>query len=352
MRSLRERNHYESGVATLVTAVVLMLAVLSATFYMSEVVVHEQRTISSDLRGKRAFHSAQAGLDHAVNLIESSVLTLPVTVNGNLAGGETYGFSIANVTSGATSASTPSVYEVVSEGLSDDLSTRRVLTQRFGRLPIVPNPPSMPVVALGNVDVTGNLSVTNNISNVTIWTGIDTSSWGSANTYIRIDDRQSQLSTTKNTRGPDVIDGDQNLAALSSDEDAFIQNFFGQSWDGLAADADITGIPPAPSDADGKVVFVDGDVHFNGGVFGATADTLIVVKGELRLSGNVEINGLVLARSVVGAGTVNVNGGLVLTENFDFGAGTFEVEFKEFGDGSGDAPFELGVITSSWKDWD
>ena len=62
-RFCRSPIKVESGVATLVTAVVLMLAVFGISFYLSEVVIKEKQSVSVKQRGFEAFNSAMAGLD-------------------------------------------------------------------------------------------------------------------------------------------------------------------------------------------------------------------------------------------------------------------------------------------------
>lgn len=353
---------YEKGAATLVTAVVLLLAVLGVTFFMSETVITEKQLAADEFRAKQAFHAANAGLDHGIAYLtvgkdqdDDGAVDNLVVSGATAVGVASYVASLADVSEDGDGA----LVAVVALGSSDDGSVQRKLTQVFGELPALPNPPAVPVVAKGTVGVSGNLSVTNNSENgaLTIWTGDKVSNWGSSNTYIKIDGQENQLSTTKDTRGPDVIDGDQNLANATEAE--IIENFFGYTdgWNSISEasenyDFDIA--TDDASDAAGKLVYSDSDITINGGVWGSQDNPVIIaVEGELTLSGGPEIYGVILAESIVkAAGTPVIHGGIIATSDVNFGAGNVSVIFDETVMDNVDKIFTLGSVPGSWKDWD
>jgi hypothetical protein len=340
----------QRGAATLLVAVVLTIAVVGITFLMSDVVIREKQFVANEYRAKQAFHAAQGGLDYAIAYLtvgaDQDDDGTPDTLASSAIGTGRYELSLTDLSSAADA----SLIEVHSRGFSDDSSVIRDIYQAFGELPILGNPPAVPVVAKGTFYSTGNLSVTNNSENITIWTGIDITSWGSSNTYINIDGNPDQLSTTKNTTGPDVIDGDQNLANASEDE--LLQNFFGLDWDGLEERATRRDLPADPADASG-LIYLDSDTSINGGTWGSVDNPVIlVVDGELTMVGNVEFYGVIVTRDLSkGAGTPVVNGGIVATGDVDFGAGNFSVIFNETVMSNTNKIFVLGTVNGSWRDW-
>lgn len=210
----------EKGVVTLITALVLMLAVFGITYYMSNSVLTETRVTGSQLRGIEAFNSAQSGIER----LKSST--------GSVVGvSEAYPSDPVTFQTSADEIS-PGLIEVISTGWSRDESTSRKITYYMAREPSETNPPSVPIVAKGGVNTSGNISAVNNYSNLTIWNGLNSGIQGSASTYTSIDGIKNQLSTIKNTSGTatygaDVVTGDQNLA--SADADDIVDSFFGYS---------------------------------------------------------------------------------------------------------------------------
>ncbi|WP_020682605.1 hypothetical protein [Marinobacterium rhizophilum] len=348
------RKHLQRGVATLIVTLVLLVAVLGMSFFMANAVVTEKQIVAGELRAKQALMAGQSGIDYGIAYIR-----VDPDQNGDLAADQWLASTavavgeasfLASMADGSL-AGTMGLLLVEGQGFSDDSAVQRTVTQAFGTIPLLPNPPDMPLVARGSVDLTGNIDVTNNAENITIWTGAKTTSWGDANTYITIDGNPDQLSTSKNTKGPDVIDGDENLAGLSPD--SLLENFLGRDWDALAASATMTEIPDPISEAGGNLIYIDGDVAINGGDWGSEGNPVIlVVKGELEIGGNVNFYGLIVTEDLTkGVGTPVINGGIIATGNMDFGAGNFSVIFNTGVFVSLGEMKEIAAVNSSWKDW-
>ena len=53
----------QNGAATLLVAVVLLIAITLATFFAARVNIEEQRISANDYRAKEAFNAADAGLE-------------------------------------------------------------------------------------------------------------------------------------------------------------------------------------------------------------------------------------------------------------------------------------------------
>lgn len=208
----------QAGVVTLVTAIVLMLAVFGISFYMSNAVISETRVAATQLRGIEAFNSAQSGIER----LKSATGTIHIVSEAYPSSSVTF-----EVTADELS---PGLVEVRSEGFSRDGTTARTITYYMAREPSDNTPPSVPIVAKGGVNTSGNISAVNNYSNLTVWNGLGTGIQGSASTYTSIDGIKNQLSTIKNTSGTatygaDVVTGDKNLA--DADADDIVNSFFG-----------------------------------------------------------------------------------------------------------------------------
>jgi hypothetical protein len=374
----------QKGAATLATAIILLVVVLGISFFTAETVITEKKVVANEYRAKQAFHAAQAGVDYAIaysriglDQNDDDVLDL----QGASAATATVGDASYLVTfTDASSAADMSLIQVQSVGSSDDGLITRTLNLLLGKVPVAPNPPDLPIVTRGYVDATGNLNVYNVFTNLNIWSGDDISSWGSADTYIRDPDwsdggswttgtvgeyldgsNQDQSvvdaiqSTTKNTRGPDVIDGDTNLGNATEDE--FTQNFFGKTLDELVASASLsmTGnelkVAPASS-VNGQLIYLN-DGKLTGGTIGTAANPVIIVTDSpLSISGSPDIYGLIIANSVDKVvGTVDIYGGLVSENELDMGSGTANVYYDEEVTSNLDKIYTMQVVRGSWRDW-
>nr|WP_286240310.1 hypothetical protein [Neptuniibacter halophilus] len=377
------------------TAVVLLVVILGISFYTSETVIMEKKVVGNEYRAKQAFHAAQAGVDYGIAYArigldqdDDGVLDL----SGASGATESIGVGEFSVTlSDISSAADMSLIQVESIGESDDGNISRTISVLIGEVPLLPNPPDLPIVARGYVDATGNLNVYNLFTNLNIWSGDSISSWGSADTYIRdpswndsggwtsgnlgdyiettyydnglsfdiVNDIDSISSTTKNTTGPDVIDGDTNLSSSTPEE--FIQNFFGKTLDELteAATLKMTGNELKASTSaqiSGNLIYLT-DAKLNGDPSGGTIGTrenpvVLVTDGDLQITGGPTIYGVVVARRVDKvAGTMTVVGGIVSENELDMGTGTANVYYDESTIENTSKLKTMQVIRGSWKDW-
>ncbi|UTW05638.1 hypothetical protein KDX31_19800 (plasmid) [Amphritea atlantica] len=377
----------QQGAATLVVAVVLLVIVLGISFFTAEVVISEKKVTANVYRAKQAFHAAQAGIDYGIAYSREgfdqdgdSVLDLTIASGAERTasvGSATYTVSFLDVSSDADMA----LVEVSSVGFSDDEQIQRTISILIGEVPLVPNPPDLPIVARGYVNATGNLNVYNVFSNLNIWSGTTVSSWGSADTYIRDPDwdnsgdwdgstdlsayldskglDQSDVdtiqSTTKNTRGPDVIDGDANLDTATEDE--FTENFFGRTLAELVslANLSMTASELSAADSDdikGKLIYLS-DAKINGGTIGTPTDPVILVADSpLSISGGPQIYGVIIANSVDKVvGTADIFGGIVSENALDMGSGTANVYYDENVVNNLDKINTKEVVRGSWRDW-
>lgn len=397
---MRKEIKNQKGVATLVTAVVLMLAVFGITYYLSETVLEETRFVAADIRGKEAFQAAQAGIDYAKSL--DLTATAGCVSNPNA-------LPIFEVCVTLESAG---LYSLVSEGFSNDRAFSRRVTLYMASQPGDIAPPEVPIVSKGTAQFSGSVTAINNAANLTVWTGLATDLNGAVDTYISIDGKPDQLSTTDDTYGPDVVLGDLNLANALTNE--VIQSFYNKqdiptlgapmpdgytepclppctdasdrrvyfggdasrtqisalrtsynvasnsdSFDSWAANTDTAGATDllklqSNFDIDfgtGKTFDIDSTQNFIGT---PDAPVIIVVNGTVDLPANTVIFGTVVAENIIMNGNTVVFGGMVAindTTAFDT-AGTNFVKMDEVVLGMVTLGGEgIGPVKSSWKDW-
>lgn len=407
-RSSRSRK--QTGVATLLTAVVLMLAVFSITYVISEVVIAEKQVVADELRSKQAFQAAYAGMEYARVGAEDGACTTVGECTGSVSGAN---YSV--IASGSAS-----LIEITSKGTSDDGSVERVINIAVGKIPGEATPPAIPIVARGGLGLTGNVKAINNESAITVWSGSDFTAGGSANTYVSVDGEDNQLSTIKATGqasaiyGPDVITNDGNLIEPKTTDSELLNAFFNKNsieefqtnpsgtlqtfsemkdynvgtkayWDteftyyndgdvslgnsdvksGTVDDEsfeELANAKGAASGEDVKQAFLDSanvagtNLSFsNTAILGSPSNPVtIVVKGTLTIQSSPTIFGVIIAEKVVLAGSPIVIGGMVvLDDGADAvsGAGTPTVIMDKVIMGDAVNSDAYGTVKNSWKDW-
>lgn len=391
----------QRGVATLVTSVVLMLAVFGISYVVSEIVINEKQTVANDLRAKEAFHAAQAGIEYGRTLADDTSscgapLSAPVVLDSG-----TFTVEVCTV-SGAVG-----LYTIHAAGWSKDRSVKRTINAAIGRLPADVNPPNVPIVAKGGLGLTGNVKAVNNLEPLTVWTGKEFGINGSANTYISLDGNTNQLSSIKNpggdnVYGPDVITGDENLknasvedilqsffnvssvASFSSgsnqlsdtgsynveDQSSYGQRFTFYSATDATFDSPVNGTIPESAfegwendtgrdisslEAEADIPSVNVNLSSRDAYLGTPSNpVLIVVNGTLTFNGSPTIFGVVIADKVRMTGSPVIFGGMVVLSNDDDavdGAGSPTIIMDKTIIDNSFTSDGYGPVRSSWNDW-
>jgi len=383
MNSVNRGPHRQKGVVVLATAVVLMLAVFGISYFMSETVIKDNQISSNAIRANEAFQNAHNGFDYAVAYIEDQTLDTvydETQANGDLS--LTLPFSNVEV----TISNKTDYFEVMSTGFSADLQVKRTIRTWISAVPADPEPPNVPVVAKGSAYLSGDLDVYNNEEPLTIWTGESLDSSGNAQTFISIDGKDDQLSSSKTTRGPDIVDSDKNLADATEDE--LMQSFFnrssiaafeaesdavlkgGEEW-GDWTSAEETYIANVEDGFTKRVYFEPAATADDG--LGCDANGLswsqldltdietsedsparIVVNGNVRILGGGNAStfyGVVIAKKIKIQSGFNWEGGVVATECIDTGNGGVRFELnKTVMENTPLEPKQV-YVRGSWRDW-
>jgi len=273
-------------------------------------------------------------------------------------------------------------------GWSDDCSAKRTISVCLGVVPLFGEGegPKQPFITKAAVGVSGNASIINRYTNITVWAGDDANISGNAyDTYLRpsgtsIEDyTESQLidedpannvqevSNQTSGFGLDMVLGDPTLRNTSEEE--FWATFFGDTkretlksaLDDAGRSLAPGGTPPANDTGAGTETtgqyWINGDTAFNGNnIYGSPDNPVVViVDGDLRISGSPKIYGLVYVTGELNiTGTMTVVGSMISENGPNTGNGTMQVVYKPFtGDGdSGPSVSNSGVvIPGSWRDW-
>jgi hypothetical protein len=403
------RAQWQHGAVTLLTALILLIAVSLLALFSSRIVINETQVAASDYRTSQAVEAAMAAFDRGLAqfnadggridlsltaptqaeldaLVASCTAATPVTSAQevgipDLAAPRTlalYYFANTGAEDRCGAAGDPALGTIVAMGWSDDCEAQRTVSACLGTVPLFRDGsgPKQPFVSNGSVDLTGSARIINRFTNISIWTGVDGSMSGNFETRLRpsgvnvqdltaaelrsnTDDNTQLVSDNKAGRGLDVFTNDVSLSNLSGDE--LFGLFFAQGKDATKELAKVVrGAPPVNSGSDitSGLYWIDSDLKLTASnqSFGSIDEPIVmIVDGNLEINGP-EIFGMVyVTGELTIAGNMTVFGSLVSESTINTGGGTPEVVFVPFG-GFGGMPsppiVDSGVvIPGSWRDW-
>ncbi len=392
----------QRGAATLLTALVLLVGIILVTLTTSKTVLVETQMAADNYRTSQAVAAANYAMDYGVNYFDKGgfdqdgvagidSISVPnlVSADGSQTTTAQLTFNNAAGTRCVLAGVTPTMKSglVTATGFSDDGLASRTITQCVGPIKLLRDDgPDQPLVAQGQVKVTGNAQIINRYTNTTVWAGDKVKIGSSSSMETLIKDpasgtlTQTELldTTTANTQlvsnknlgnGLDIIDSDPNLNTLVGLD--FFKNFFTvESREQLKQMAITAGqYYTSFSGAVGRsgLIWIEGNQSLTGNdTYGSiAAPAIIIVNGNLSTAGTPTIYGLlyVVGKYDIG-GTVTVVGanvveGTDLTTGFPAtapavsGTGTLNlVYWPGFISGSSNPlPGFTTVISGSWRDW-
>jgi Tfp pilus assembly protein PilX len=404
----------QCGAATLLVALVLLVGITLVTLTTSKTVLVETQMAADNYRTAQAVAAANYAMDYGVNYFNNGgfdqvnngtgaagsdgvvdIITVPnlASADGLQTTTATLTFDNSLATRCAPTAVDMKSGLITATGFSDDGVASRTITQCLVPLSLLRNDgPKQPLVAQGNVALTGNARIINRYTNTTIWAGDAVSIGSSAamETYIKnpavgtltqaqlldTDDSQNtQLVSNNNLgNGLDIIDKDPSLGTLVGLD--FFKNFFNADSRAevkamaAAIGQSYTTMGQAVTDpVKSGLIWVeeaDGDQSMTGGTIGSlTAPAIVVINGDFTLGGNATIYGvLYVAGQYTIAGTPQVIGSNVV-EGTDIatetlaagdmvsGNGTISLVFWQDIEGGAANPLKglTSVVGGSWRDW-
>lgn len=364
----------QQGVASLLISLVLLVTITFVTLYTSRSVMMEQKISTNEFRGRMAFEAAEKGLEAAIGAIAQGwTLDSSLDVDGNIvtvirdtatydvifdtnndgaSTGNTNSATLVNgssvsVTLGGTLSEDTVRYNVSATGISDDNSARRIIQQVFVMAPPVPNTPDAPLLSRSSIVIGGSATISNPEGHSTIWSGENVNVGSNSATSTSIANPTdanypnclggsvrcgTTPSSSPDVLGLDVIGNDSSLNNLDANE--FFYNFMGDypvNFKNTRTDEITTDLASfgTGGKADGKVIWAEGNVDMNGGVFGSmTEPALIIVNGNLTMAGNPEFYGMVFVMgSILGTGNISITGSAVVN-GVGTSGGSVDIEYN------------------------
>jgi len=359
---------YQRGGATLIIALIMLVTSTLIILFAAEFGKMQDKIGGNVNRNLQAFEAAEAGLEYGINYLQvnySTIIGAPVSGHINYTTA-----AITNVALGNSSkysivytnptANNYNLITITSTGVSDDGSSTRVSTQQVELGSLLSATPSLPIASKGNVSVSGNANVTNMESNHTIQ---------SAGTVSFSGNGKTTTSAGSGTSGTDV---QQNVASLQSES----QNDFIASYFGTTNTATIiskvghyynstgnTNYSSTLAGMTGTSIWIDQTGSSTATINGTTTigsaanPVLLVVNGNLSLSGNVVIYGFVF---VIGTndiltltGNTQITGGIATTDTLNM-SGNIALTFSSSVINnlrSNPSTRYFAKIAGSWKDF-
>lgn len=374
----------QRGVATLSTALILLLAITLMTFSAARVSVVEQKIAANDYRAKQALHAAEGAIEVAVynsNVITPALNTtytgvLPVstaTTAPCTAAGICYSYVYTSVLGGSPASTT--LLRVTATGYSDDGSASKSVVQYVKLYSPLPRIPTSPVKGGGEYESESNsISIVNNITSTAI------------ETQDEIDTHHKNVTSVNGVAGAGLVPnatttGVTGVVNTTAERDAFFNSVFGTS----KADIQSLSLPATCSGncntqlgntgttlsgstitnygtPQSSLLWVTGNTTLNSNtVIGSpTKPVVLVINGTLDIQGGATVYGFIYVTGNVLdnkegvaaelSGNTNVVGGIAAEEDLKF-KGTVNVTYNQFTNGGGPAGPDFYVkVPGTWID--
>ena len=418
MNTILNNKNNQQGAATLLTAIVLLVCITLVILMTSKTVLVETQITADNYRTSQATAAASAAMNQGISYFMSGgmdqdndgnidyvnldrdadgtlddfVISLQAT-SARFYYDNTAGNACDCATSPPTCLSTTTKGMIVAQGWSDDGIATRTISQCLTTFNIFNGGegPQQPFVSRQSVGIAGNARIINRYSNSSIWSGGSLGVAGASfGTYLRpsstsisdydkseLDDADETLDTQRvsdrdSGTGIDVITDDPTLGNKTPAQ--LFEMFFEPSksnlrnlainvdqqfdpGDSLAATPPLTGVVwvgaegGTPSTTDTTIGGTD--------ILGSSSNPVIlIVNGDLKMTGGTVYGVIYVMGELTVTGNPIIKGSLISESGDSSGAGTLNLVYVPYGDGSdngsGSTPFITGtgaVLTGSWKDW-
>jgi hypothetical protein len=371
---------FQQGFTTLTVALMISFLATFMTIYAAKVGVMAQRILANEFRAGQAFAAAEAGAEEGIAYLRGnrkqidswgwlpcgSSTDFPCDNGTNVYGGnwefikdvnqnDPYQFLKLDEDNGSyflhflRSTDAPAVFLVLAEGKSADGSGQAIVKQGvYFYLYSNMNTPDAPLMAGGDVNISGSFSVFGNANQggVSVGAGGGVTLGGSTkgNNIVIVD---------KNTFPPKPFPADlfEYIFGVPKEEQQVIKD-----------EATVLSDCDSLNTASSGLYWIEGNCAPGNDVGNKAAPVLLVVEGNIKLNGNRQIFGLVFAFSnsttvqlnVELNGTATVYGAVIASKNIDKANGNFDMEYdsevlENLYSNIGSHGFTL--IPGSWADY-
>lgn len=304
------------GAATLIMTVILIVVSTLIIIFAANFSMMWEKSTSNINENSQAFAAADAGVEFAINYLKKNAATILASpVSGFIApysDGSTTNVTFANNSKFSVVYTNPvannyNLIQIKSTGVSNNSASTRVIYQwvQFGS--VILSPGNAPLVTQGNVTMSGNADITNTQYNTNIVSGGSVSLSGSSTTTL-----SSGVSSNAGSIKSDVQSNNTILQNMSQAD--FFSTYFGNNSAAVKSamvnvysNTTSTNYSSTLAGKSGTSIWIDqtgGTATINGNttIGSASNPVLIVVNGDLSLSGSVTIYGYIF---VFGTNTID-----------------------------------------------
>ena len=322
----------QAGITMLLLTVVMLFTATLVVMFAANYSLLQAKITSNQYRSQMAFEAALAGAEYAINYFNMNSAAIEAAASGGylqpytnssttnvvLANNSKYSFVYTNPT-----ANNYNTVIITSTGTSDDGTATRVVTQQieFGSTLLVYG--SYTMVSKGTMSLSGNTTVTNTQTNDTLEAGSSVNGSGNFKTVT-----STGTSSTSGNFGADIT---QNVSALANTSNAdLFSGYFGMTEAQYIAKAvhsygAQSNFATTLNGMNNTTVYINetgSTANFSGNTTIGTAanPVLIVIDGNLNISGNFTLYGFIFVNGASTAttnlsGNITITGGIATTDN-------------------------------------
>lgn len=336
-------NTTQRGAVTLIMTIVLLFAMTMVTIYTAKVSITEQRISNNEVTSTQAYEYAVAGIEQGIESLTRARVNLFNGADQELldeldttANEDAPFYKVSYDNNDLNDDG--SILRITSTGVSEDGSSTFTVELLVATRESIPNIPPVATLSHGQVSITGNTTIANltpATSNVTIWSGGQTGCTAAAANIAP----GNNVPACSNSAG--ICAGDPVLSSMTSDD--FFVNFFGVPFDDYPGTrvSSTTELVTALGSGERVIIYTPPTTSSRRGgstpsigpsvaqSIGTLANPVIlIVKGDLRVTGNTDIFGLLyttgnldhagngaITGSTIAAGDINLTGTPNLTYN-------------------------------------
>jgi Tfp pilus assembly protein PilX len=319
----------QRGATTLIVATMLLVTGTLIVLFAASYSLMQQKITANQYRNQQAFNAAEAGLEYGINYLQQNTATITAspsgghlqpytstsTTNVTQANGSKYSIVYTNPV-----ASNYTLITITSTGTSDDGTATRVVSQQVQYGSVLFTPSHNALTTMGSLTLSGNSVITNDTYNSTVTLGGTITMSGNVSTVT-----SSGTASTPGHIGSDISQNNATLSAMSvatlfSDyfgaPEATIQGQMAHVYNSSGS----TNYSSTLNGMSGTTIWINqpsGTATITGNTtLGTPANpVLLIVNGDLSISGNTNIYGFLFVVGSTSAtttisGTLNINGGM------------------------------------------
>jgi Tfp pilus assembly protein PilX len=316
------------GATTLVIATMLIVTATLIVIFAASFSVMQQKITSNQYNNQQAYQAAEAGMEFGINyLLANNATIIASPASGHIRNYTSTAINNVVLNDGSKFnivytnpvANNYTLIQVTTTGTSADGSSVRTVSQQMQYGSVLFTPSHNALTAKGDLTMSGNGTITNTQYNSNAVISGNATMSGNVHTVT-----SSGTSSTPGNMQADVQQNNATLAAMSIN--TLFSDYFGASMTTIKStmahtysNTTNTNYSSTLNGMTGTTIWIDqpaGTAQLTGNTtIGSAANpVLIIVNGNLSITGNTNINGFLFivgaTSSTVISGTFNLTGGM------------------------------------------